>query len=107
MLKSLSIFTGNSNRALADEICKFVEIPLGRADAVADEDQRRVHQHHVAFARTAGRDHDLLALGQGQSPVAHADRGLNVGGRELVQGHRLGPAAVFATRRQTRRLELG
>src|ERR1700749_2928799 len=32
MLKSLSIFTGNSNRALADEICKFVEIPLGRAE---------------------------------------------------------------------------
>ena len=32
MLKSLSIFTGNANRALADEICKFVEIPLGRAD---------------------------------------------------------------------------
>jgi len=31
-LKSLSIFTGNANRALADEICKFVEIPLGRAD---------------------------------------------------------------------------
>ncbi|MBA3395429.1 MAG: ribose-phosphate pyrophosphokinase [Deltaproteobacteria bacterium] len=32
MLKALSIFTGNANRALADEICKFVEIPLGRAD---------------------------------------------------------------------------
>ena len=32
MLKSLSIFTGNSNRALAEEVCKFVEIPLGRAD---------------------------------------------------------------------------
>jgi ribose-phosphate pyrophosphokinase len=32
VLKSLSIFTGNSNRPLADEICKFVEIPLGRAD---------------------------------------------------------------------------
>jgi ribose-phosphate pyrophosphokinase len=32
VLKSLSIFTGNSNRALADEICTFVEIPLGRAD---------------------------------------------------------------------------
>jgi ribose-phosphate pyrophosphokinase len=32
MLKSLSIFTGNSNRALAEEMCKFVEIPLGRAD---------------------------------------------------------------------------
>ena len=32
MLKSLAIFTGNSNRPLADEICKFVEIPLGRAD---------------------------------------------------------------------------
>lgn len=32
MLKSLSIFTGNANRALADEVCKFVEIPLGRAE---------------------------------------------------------------------------
>ena len=32
MLKSIAIFTGNANRALADEICKFVEIPLGRAD---------------------------------------------------------------------------
>ncbi len=32
MLKTLSIFTGNSNRPLADEICKFVEIPVGRSD---------------------------------------------------------------------------
>jgi ribose-phosphate pyrophosphokinase len=32
VLKSLSIFTGNANRALAEEICKFVEIPLGRSD---------------------------------------------------------------------------
>lgn len=32
MIKALSIFTGNANRAIADEICKFVEIPLGRAD---------------------------------------------------------------------------
>jgi ribose-phosphate pyrophosphokinase len=32
VLKSLSIFTGNANRALAEEICKFVEIPLGRCD---------------------------------------------------------------------------
>ena len=32
MIKSLSIFTGNSNRAIAEEICKYVEIPLGRAD---------------------------------------------------------------------------
>src|SRR6201989_3413050 len=32
VLKSLSIFTGNANRGLADEICKFVEIPLGRCD---------------------------------------------------------------------------
>lgn len=32
MLKALSIFTGNSNRTLAEEICKFVEIPLGKAD---------------------------------------------------------------------------
>ena len=32
MIKSLSIFTGNSNRPIAEEICKYVEIPLGRAD---------------------------------------------------------------------------
>ena len=32
MIKALSIFTGNSNRAIAEEICKFVEIPIGRAD---------------------------------------------------------------------------
>ena len=32
MLKSLSIFTANANRPIADEICKYVEIPLGRAD---------------------------------------------------------------------------
>ena len=32
MLKSLSIFSGNANRPLAEEICKFVEIPLGRCD---------------------------------------------------------------------------
>ncbi len=32
MIKALSIFTGNSNPHIADEICKFVEIPLGRAE---------------------------------------------------------------------------
>jgi len=32
VLKTLSIFTGNANETIADEICKFVEIPLGRAD---------------------------------------------------------------------------
>jgi ribose-phosphate pyrophosphokinase len=32
VLKSISIFTGNANRPLADEICKFVEIPPGRAE---------------------------------------------------------------------------
>jgi ribose-phosphate pyrophosphokinase len=32
VLKALSIFSGNSNRALAEEICRFVEIPLGRSD---------------------------------------------------------------------------
>jgi ribose-phosphate pyrophosphokinase len=32
VLKTLAIFAGNSNRVLAEEICKFVEIPLGRAD---------------------------------------------------------------------------
>ncbi len=32
MIKALSIFSGNSNQAIADEICKSIEIPLGRAD---------------------------------------------------------------------------
>ncbi len=32
MIKALSIFTGNSNPELADEISKFMEIPLGRAN---------------------------------------------------------------------------
>ena len=32
MIKALSIFTGNSNRLIAEEICKYVETPLGRAD---------------------------------------------------------------------------
>ena len=32
MIKALSIFSGNANRPIAEEICKFVEIPLGRAE---------------------------------------------------------------------------
>jgi ribose-phosphate pyrophosphokinase len=32
LLKSLSIFTANSNRPIAEEICKYVEIPLGRSE---------------------------------------------------------------------------
>jgi len=32
MLKALSIFAGNANPGIAEEICKYVEIPPGRAD---------------------------------------------------------------------------
>ncbi len=32
MLKALSIFAGNASPGIADEICKYVEIPPGRAD---------------------------------------------------------------------------
>jgi len=31
VIKALTIFSGNSNPTIADEICKFVEIPVGRA----------------------------------------------------------------------------
>jgi len=31
MLKALTIFSGTANTALAEEICKYVEVPLGRA----------------------------------------------------------------------------
>ncbi len=31
MIKALTIFSGNSNPGIAEEICKFVEIPVGRA----------------------------------------------------------------------------
>ncbi|HSZ83897.1 MAG TPA: ribose-phosphate pyrophosphokinase-like domain-containing protein, partial [Polyangia bacterium] len=32
MLKALTIFTGNANRALAQSICDYVEVPLGNAE---------------------------------------------------------------------------
>ncbi len=32
MLKALSIFAGNANPEIAEEICKYVEIPAGRCD---------------------------------------------------------------------------
>jgi ribose-phosphate pyrophosphokinase len=32
LLKALSIFAGNANPIIAEEICKYVEIPAGRAD---------------------------------------------------------------------------
>jgi ribose-phosphate pyrophosphokinase len=32
LIKALSIFTGNANRDIAEEICKYVEIPLGRSN---------------------------------------------------------------------------
>ncbi len=32
MLKALTIFTGNANRELAEGICRYVEIPMGRAE---------------------------------------------------------------------------
>ncbi|MBK8480809.1 MAG: ribose-phosphate pyrophosphokinase [Proteobacteria bacterium] len=31
MLRSIAIFTGNANRALAEEICRHMEVPLGAA----------------------------------------------------------------------------
>ena len=31
MLKALTIFSGNANRPLAEEICRYVEVPLGNA----------------------------------------------------------------------------
>ncbi len=31
MLKALTIFSGNANRELAESICQYVEVPLGRA----------------------------------------------------------------------------
>jgi len=31
MFKALTIFTGNANRKLAEEICQYVEVPLGNA----------------------------------------------------------------------------
>lgn len=32
MLKALSIFSGHANRPIAEQICRYVEIPLGRAE---------------------------------------------------------------------------
>jgi ribose-phosphate pyrophosphokinase len=38
MIKTLTIFSGNSNRELADAICRYVEIPLGRAEVTKFSD---------------------------------------------------------------------
>ena len=35
---SLKIFCGNSNPALADEICEYLSVPLGEADVVSFPD---------------------------------------------------------------------
>jgi len=38
MLKALAIFSGNANQPLAEEICRFVEVPLGNAKVSAFSD---------------------------------------------------------------------
>jgi ribose-phosphate pyrophosphokinase len=38
MIKALTIFTGNANRDLASEICRFVEVPLGAAEVTTFSD---------------------------------------------------------------------
>src|SRR5574341_2601692 len=38
MLKSLTIFSGNANRELADAICRSVEVPLGKAQGTRFSD---------------------------------------------------------------------
>ena len=38
MLKSLTIFSGNANRALAESICRSVEVPLGNAQVTTFSD---------------------------------------------------------------------
>src|ERR1041385_9094466 len=38
MIKALTIFTGNANRELAAEICRTVEVPLGRAEGTTFSD---------------------------------------------------------------------
>jgi ribose-phosphate pyrophosphokinase len=38
MIKTLTIFSGNSNRELAEAICRYVEVPLGRAEVTRFSD---------------------------------------------------------------------
>jgi len=38
MLRSLSIFSGNANQPLAEEICRYVGVPLGKAEVTAFSD---------------------------------------------------------------------
>ena len=38
MFKSLTVFSGTANRSLAEEICRYVEIPLGNARVTAFSD---------------------------------------------------------------------
>jgi len=75
---------------------EVVPVPLGRADAIADEDQLGVLQAN-AVGRTAGRDHGLLALAQRLAPIPDGKGGDRIDHREPRQLHRLGPAAIDAT----------
>ncbi len=38
MLKALTIFSGNANRGLAEEICRYVEVPIGNAKVATFSD---------------------------------------------------------------------
>ena len=75
--------------AVQVDALEVVPAALGREDAVADEDQRRVVDGH-AVHRPHGADVDRLALGERPAADAHGDGAGDVG---ADQRHRLGPGA--------------
>ena len=81
-------------------VLEVVPVPLGRIDAVADEDQGRVLQADM-LGRTAGGNGHLAALGHRQAPVPQLQRGMDVGLDETVQDDVLGPLAVGTARLET------
>ena len=84
------------------DVLEVVPVPLRRIDAVADEDQRGVAQHHMT-ARQTGRDGDLLALGQRDRLAAGAQlQATEIGDTEAVEHHVLGPGPVGPARLEAR-----
>ena len=93
----VGVIDQNDDDLAADvDVREVVPFPLGGRGAIAHEHERQVVEAYL-IGRTAGRDDDLLALGQGPAFAVVRERGADVADGKTVQGDRLGPAAILAT----------
>jgi hypothetical protein len=66
----LKIFTGNSNRTLAEEICQSIGEPLGEVRVLGERlgvgDQDRAEQQAVEHVAVAAEVHQVEEEGEGE-----------------------------------------